>query len=302
MSHARSLRRGAGPAEGAGRPGAGTGDTGSAHPPHGSAHRASDPTPPGGAGPDRHRRRRRQSHPPRLLAGQRQPRRADMLVGFLQAPEAHCEDSRLVGLQPRPLFIAERRERLIAVVGHQLSRFPRGACGGLPGSADGRVVVFRARRFAVRAARRAPLDLYLPHCVSFLPCWLHWSAVVAGAPATRAASGPGSQGAGAAASAANWRTQRIRSAAAWGWSPNSCALRLMQPRAPSRRTAWLIAAATLSAVGAADRCSAEANSASHHESSTFNRVLAVLPAVDVLAGEGTGSPGGGPLPGLPPGR
>jgi hypothetical protein len=39
-------------------------------------------------------------------------------------------------------------------------------------------VVFRARRFVVRAARRAPLDLYLPHCVSFLPCWLRWSAVV----------------------------------------------------------------------------------------------------------------------------
>jgi len=46
----------------------------------------------------------------------------------------------------------------------------------VPGPADGRVVVFRARRFAVRAARRAPLDLYLPHCVSFLPCWLRWSA------------------------------------------------------------------------------------------------------------------------------
>src|SRR6266567_4196367 len=103
-----------------------------------------------------------------------------MLVGFLQAPEAHCEDSRLVGLQQRPLFIAERRERFIAVVGHQLSRLPCGACGGVPGPADGRVVVFRARRFAVRAARRAPLDLYLPHCVSFLPCWLRWSAVVAG--------------------------------------------------------------------------------------------------------------------------
>ena len=85
-------------------------------------------------------------------------------------------------------------------------------------------MVFRARRFAVRAARRAPLDLYLPHCVSFLPCWLRWSAVVAGDPATRAASGPGSRVAGAAASAASWRTQRIRSAAAWGWSPNSCAV------------------------------------------------------------------------------
>src|SRR5580693_1121735 len=189
---------------------------------------------------------------------------------------------RSVGLQPRPLLIAERRERLIAVVGHRLSRRPCGACGGLPGPADGRVVVFRARRFAVRAARRAPLDLYLPHCVSFLPCWLRWSAVVTGDPATRAASGPCSQVAGAAASAASWRTQRIRSAAAWGWSPNSCAIRLTQPRVPNRRTARLIAAATLSAAGAADRCSAEANSASHHASSTFSRVLAVLPAVDVL--------------------
>ena len=90
------------------------------------------------------------------------------------------------GLQPRPLLIAERRERLIAVVGHQLSRRPCGACGGLPGPADGRVVVFRARRFAVRAARRAPPGLYLPHGVSFLPCGLRWSAVVAGDPATRA--------------------------------------------------------------------------------------------------------------------
>jgi len=93
----------------------------------------------------------------------------------------------------------------------------------------------------------------------------------------RAASGPGSQVAGAAASAASWRNQRIRSAAAWEWSPNSCAIRLTQPWVPNRRTARLIAAPTLSAVGAADRCSAEANSASHHESSTFNRVLAVLP-------------------------
>src|SRR5580704_14702348 len=48
-----------------------------------------------------------------------------------------------------------------------------------------------------------------------------------------------------------------------------------------------------SAVGAADRCSADANSASHHASSTFNQGLAVLPAVDVLAGAGTGSPGAG---------
>src|SRR5258708_14981564 len=66
-----------------------------------------------------------------------------------------------------------------------------------------------------------------------------------------------------------------------------------QPRVPSRRAARLIAAATLSAEGASDRCSAEANSASHRASSTFSRVLAVLPAGDVLAGEGTVSPGAG---------
>jgi hypothetical protein len=105
--------------------------------------------------------------------------------------------------------------------------------------------------------------------------------------------GPGSQVAGAAAAAASWRTQRIRSAAAWAWSPNSWAIRLTQPRVPSRRTARLIAAATLSAEGASDRCSAEANSASHRASPAFSRVLAVLPAGDVLAGEGTGSPGAG---------
>ena len=220
---------------------------------------------------------------------------------------------RSVGLQPRPLLIAERRERLIAVVGHQLSRRPCGACGGLPGPADGRVVVFRVRRFAVRAARRAPPGLYLPHCVSFLPCGLRWSAVVAGDPprgprhrwlshglaggeprgSARRPRARARRSPGAAAPAASWRTQRIRSAAAWGWSPNSCAIRLTQPRVPSRRTARLIAAATLSAAGAADRCSAEANSASHHASSTFSRVLAVLPAGDVLAGKGTGSPGAG---------
>jgi hypothetical protein len=33
--------------------------------------------------------------------------------------------------------------------------------------------------------------------------------------------------------AASWRTQRIRSAAAWEWSPNSCAVRLTQPRVPN---------------------------------------------------------------------
>src|SRR6266496_2921725 len=46
---------------------------------------------------------------------------------------------RSVGLQPRPLLIAERRERLIAVVGHQLSRLP---CGSYR--------VFRAARAAAQ--------------------------------------------------------------------------------------------------------------------------------------------------------
>jgi exodeoxyribonuclease V alpha subunit len=46
---------------------------------------------------------------------------------------------RSVGLQPRPLPIAERRERLIAVVGHQLSRLP---CGSYR--------VFRAARAAAQ--------------------------------------------------------------------------------------------------------------------------------------------------------
>ena len=46
---------------------------------------------------------------------------------------------RSVGLQPRPMLIADRRERLIAVVGHQLSRLP---CGSYR--------VFRAARAAAQ--------------------------------------------------------------------------------------------------------------------------------------------------------
>ena len=72
---------------------------------------------------------------------------------------------------------------------------------------------------------------------------------------------------------ASWRIQRIRSAAAWGWSPNSRAIRPAQPRVPSRRTVRLIASVTLSAVGTSDRCSSEANRASHRAPSTFNRVI-----------------------------
>ena len=188
------------------------------------------------------------------------------------------------------LLIAERRERLIAVAGHQLSRLPCGACNGLPAGADGRVVVFRARRFAVRAAVRVPLIL---HRLTVRPsCWLRRSAVVAGDPATRAASGPGSRVAGQLLGGER-RTQRIRSAAAWGWLLNSWhpadAAAGTEPahgvahrsRPRFRRLERPIAAARRRTVPR------------HHASSTFSRVLAVLPAVDVLAGEGTGSPGAG---------
>ena len=116
-----------------------------------------------------------------------------------------------------------------------------------------------------------------------------WRAAIAGD--RPGGLGPELAGRGAAAAAAIWRTQRIRSAAAWGWSPDSWAIRLAQPRVPNRRTARLIAAATLPAAGASDRCSVEANSASRRAPSTFSRVLAVLPAVDVRSVEGTGSPG-----------
>jgi len=50
-------------------------------------------------------------------------------------------------------------------------------------------------------------------------------------------------------------------AAASGWSPNSCAIRPAQPPMPNCVTARLIAAATMSAVGASEGCSAEENRA-----------------------------------------
>src|SRR6516164_2271357 len=59
----------------------------------------------------------------------------------------------------------------------------------------------------------------------------------------------------------SWRTQRIRLAAASGWSPNSCAIRPAQPPIPNCWTARPIAVATMSAVGASDGCSAEENRA-----------------------------------------
>src|SRR5260221_3354672 len=94
------------------------------------------------------------------------------------------------------------------------------------------------------------------------------------APGTgQAAPGRGSPSAGVVVPAASWRIQRIRSAAAWGRSPNSCAIRPAQPQVPSRRTVRLIASVTLSAVGTSDRCSSEANRASHRAPSTFNRVI-----------------------------
>jgi hypothetical protein len=49
--------------------------------------------------------------------------------------------------------------------------------------------------------------------------------------------------------------QRMRSAAASGWSPYSCAIRLAQPPIPNRRTVDRIASVTLSAPGASDGCS-----------------------------------------------
>jgi len=75
------------------------------------------------------------------------------------------------------------------------------------------------------------------------------------------------------------RIHRIRLAAASGWSPNSCAIRLTQPAMPNRRTVWLIVVASASGVGASDRCSPDANSATHRASFTFNRVMTSLLAV-----------------------
>jgi hypothetical protein len=59
----------------------------------------------------------------------------------------------------------------------------------------------------------------------------------------------------------SWRTQRIRLAAASGWSPNSCAIWPAQPPMPNCYTARLIAVAAMSAVGASDGCSPEENRA-----------------------------------------
>jgi hypothetical protein len=109
----------------------------------------------------------------------------------------------------------------------------------------------------------------------------------------QAASGPGSQVAGGSRPGGELADPAHPLGGRLGVVAELLCHPAAQPRVPSRRTARLIAAATLSAAGAADRCGAEANSASYHASSTFSRVLAVLPAGDVLAGEGTGSPGAG---------
>ena len=61
--------------------------------------------------------------------------------------------------------------------------------------------------------------------------------------------------------AMSWRTQRIRLAAASGWSPNSCAIRPAQPPMPNCCTERLMAVATMSAVGASEGCSPEENRA-----------------------------------------
>ena len=88
--------------------------------------------------------------------------------------------------------------------------------------------------------------------------------------------------------AASWRTQRIRSAAASGWSPNSCAIRPAQPPVPNRRTVPVIASATMPAVGASDGCNPEANSASHRASFRFGRVAASCVEVGISHHTGSG--------------
>src|SRR5262245_12415825 len=73
----------------------------------------------------------------------------------------------------------------------------------------------------------------------------------------------------------SWRTQRIRLAAASGWSPNSCAIRPAQPPMPNCCTARLIAAATIPAVGASEGCSPEENRA-------WQRALVMSSGVTVI--------------------
>jgi len=71
----------------------------------------------------------------------------------------------------------------------------------------------------------------------------------------------------------------MRSAASSGWSPNSWAIRLMQPPWPSRRTVWPIISVRATTVSASDRCNPDANSASHRVWFMFNRFMASLLAV-----------------------
>src|SRR5207253_11308072 len=61
----------------------------------------------------------------------------------------------------------------------------------------------------------------------------------------------------------------------------SWAIWATQPRTPSRRMARLIAWATVSAVGASDGCSPEANSARHRASLTFSLVTASCVVVGI---------------------
>src|SRR5215472_2822908 len=74
----------------------------------------------------------------------------------------------------------------------------------------------------------------------------------------------------------SWQIQRMRSAASCGWSPNSSAIRLVQPAAPRRRTVLPIASATVPAIRASEGCSGEANSASRTASFTVILVTATL--------------------------
>jgi hypothetical protein len=86
----------------------------------------------------------------------------------------------------------------------------------------------------------------------------------------------GREAAGAGISVMSWRIHRIRIAAASGWSPNSWAIWLAQLATPNCRTVRLITSASAHGAGASDRCSPDANRATHRASVTFNRVMTSL--------------------------
>src|SRR5262249_19531260 len=68
----------------------------------------------------------------------------------------------------------------------------------------------------------------------------------------------------------------MRSPAASGWSPNSCASGRWQPPPRNRRRVLRLAAATDVAVRASDSCSAEENSASPRAVLISSRVMETL--------------------------